>query len=181
MKKVIQGAVYNTEKAKMLCERTYDGPSHEIGAHVKQLQQLYKTKSNKFFFYIKNEFVAHVAVNNDDINPENEDQEVIEEKITPVSYEKALQFASEISTAYKSEKKRLSKYFPELAVEESSDNRKIQKKLYISEKANWYLELMLQEGNETNSSLVERLIIEQYQRLFKKGIMDRDPFHEMEK
>lgn len=180
MKKVIQGAVYNTEKAKKVCERKYEGPSHEKGAHVKQVQQLYKTKSNKFFFYIYTEFVAHVAVNNDDVDPEFEDQEVIEEKITPVTYEEALQFASEISAASKSEKKMIAKYFPELAVE-SSDNKKIQKKLYISEKANWYLELMLQEGKETNSSLVEKLIIEEYQRLYEKGIMDRDPFLEMEK
>ncbi|AVR00297.1 hypothetical protein OBCHQ24_15205 [Oceanobacillus iheyensis] len=181
MKKVIQGAVYDTEKAKKVCERKYVGPSHEKGAHVKQLQHLYKTKSNKFFFYIYNEFVSHVAVNNDDIDPEFEDQEVVEEKIKPVAYEEALQFASEISTVSKSEKKMIAKYFPELAVEESSDSKKIQKKLYISEKANWYLELMLQKGNETNSSLVEKLIIEEYQRLYEKGIMDRDPFLEMEK
>lgn len=181
MKKVIEGAVYNTETAKKICERSSEEPNHEKGAFVIQLQKLYKTKSNKLFFYIQNEFVTHVVVNNDDIDPKFENQVVLEEKIIPVSYEGALQFASEISTASKSEKKMIAKYFPELVVEESNDNKKIQKKLYISEKANWYLGLMLQESKETNSSFVEKLITEEYQRLYKKGVMARDPFFEMEK
>ncbi|MEC5423326.1 hypothetical protein QGM71_07415 [Virgibacillus sp. C22-A2] len=180
MKKVIEGSVYNTETAKKICERSSEESNHEKGAVVKQLQQLYKTKSNKFFFYVKSEFTTHVVVNNDDIDPRFEDQEVTEEKIIPVSYEEALQFSSEISAVSKLEKKMIAKYFPEIVVKESNDNKKIQKKLYLSEKANWYLELMLQEGKETNSSFVEKLITEEYQRLYKKGLMVRDPFFEME-
>ncbi|MFD2627614.1 hypothetical protein [Oceanobacillus kapialis] len=180
MKKVIQGAVYNTETAKKICQKVSEGPDNEEGAYVKQLKELYKTKSNKFFFYVKSEFVAHVVVNDDDIDPKFEEQEVVEEIKNLVSYEEALQFASEIYAVSKSEKKMIAKYFPELILKKE-ENKKIQKKLYISEKANWYLELMLQKRNETNSSLVEKLIIEEYQRLYEKGIMDRDPFLEMEK
>ncbi|MUV37074.1 hypothetical protein JNUCC1_00880 [Lentibacillus sp. JNUCC-1] len=178
MKKTIEGAVYNTKTAQKICERFTHEPKHEKGANVKQLQQLFRTRSNKFFFYVKSEFTTPVVVNNDDIFPEFEEQEVIDEQIIPVSYEKALQFASEISADSKSEKNMIRKYFPELV--EGQGEKKIQKKLYLSEKANWYLELMLQEGTDTNSSLVEKLITEEYRRLYKQGIMIRDPFSEMD-
>lgn len=182
MKKVIKGAVYNTETAKDICERASEEPKHEKGTVVKQLQQLYKTRSNKFFFYVKSEFTTPVVVNNDDILPKFEEQEVMDEQIIPVSYDNALQFASEVSSTSNSEKKTIAKYFPELAGEKSTNNIKIQKKLYLSEKANWYLELMLLEGEEeeTNSNFVEKLIIKEYRRLYKKGVMVRDPFFEME-
>ncbi|AIF45553.1 hypothetical protein [Virgibacillus sp. SK37] len=180
MKKIIEGAVYNTATAKKICERFSNEPKHEKGAYVKQLQQLYRTRSSNYFFYVKSEFTTHVVINNDDIFPKFEEQEVTDEQILPVSYERALQFASEISVSSASEKKTIAKHFPELLEKEGNGNKKIQKKLYISEKANWYLELMLQEGKETNSTLVEKLITEEYRRLYKQGVMNRDPFSEME-
>lgn len=180
MKKVIEGAVYNTETAKKICEQYTEEIDNEKGAEVKKLKQLYKTKSNNFFFFISNNFIGDVDVNNDDLNPKYEETELWEEKIMPINYELAFQFASEVNSDSESNK-MIGKYFPELTDGLITPDKKIQKKLYISEKANWYLELMLQEGKDTNSSFVEKLITAEYQRLYKKGMMLRDPFFEMEK
>lgn len=64
----------------------------------------------------------------------------------------------------------ISKHFSEL-----SDN-KISSERNLSEKADWYLEMMLTENNDTNSSVIEKLIVSEFQRLNSKGIMKRDPF-----
>ncbi|QDI92321.1 hypothetical protein EPH95_14905 [Salicibibacter halophilus] len=178
MKKVINGSVYNTETAKWICERISDELNHEKGAGVKTLKQLYKTKSDKFFFYINNKFLTYVDVSNDDLNPKFEEQEVVEEKIVEASYELALQFASEAIQNSNSDND-IGRIFPELAKEKDGDT-KTQKKFYISIKADWYLEMMLKEEEDTNSSFIEKLIIAEYKRQFKKGDVNRDPFHEME-
>lgn len=180
MKKVIDGAVYNTETAKKICEQLTEEIEHEKGAEVKKLKQLFKTKSGKYFFFLKNEFPGYVDINNDDLNPKFEKIDLVEEKIIPVSYELALQFATEIISSSSESKKVISKYFPELVNNENEDRKKIQKKIYLSEKANWYLEMMLIENNDTNSSVIEKLIVNEYQRLYSKGIMKRDPYFEME-
>ena len=180
MKKVINGSVYNTQTAKKICEKLTNEISHEKGAYVNQLKQLYKTKSGKYFFFIKNEFPAYVDVNNDDLNPIFELTNLEEKKIIAVSYELAVQFADEIITSNPESKKVVGKFFPELIRNEGDENKKIQKKIYISEKANWYLEMMLTETEDTNSSLIERLIVQEYQRLYSEGIMLRDPYYEME-
>ncbi|WP_156323979.1 hypothetical protein [Bacillus sp. JCM 19034] len=44
MKKVIKGAVYNTETAKKICEQVTDENDYEIGAYVNKLKQLFKNK-----------------------------------------------------------------------------------------------------------------------------------------
>lgn len=180
MKKVIDGAVYNTETAKKVCEQMTEDTNHAKGAYVKQLKQLYKTKSAKYFFYIKNEFPAYVDMNDDDLNPKFELTEVTEEKIRPISYELAAQFANETLTSNPESKRQIGKFFPELIQNEKDGDKKIQKKLYISEKANWYLEMMLTESNDTNSSFIEKLIVAEYRKLYKKGIMQQDPYFEME-
>lgn len=179
MKKVIEGAVYNTDTAKKICEQLTEEFEHEKGSDVKKLKQLFKTRSGKYFFFIRNEFIGYVDMNNDDINPIFEKTVLEEEKIIPVSYELAFQFASEMNTNPES-KKMIGKYFPELIDNEIDESNKIQKKIYISEKANWYLEMMLIENNDTNSSIIEKLIVNEYQRLYSKGIMTRDPYFEME-
>ncbi|WP_145949507.1 hypothetical protein [Paenibacillus sp. Y412MC10] len=179
MKKVIEGAVYNTQTAKKICEQITNEANHGKGAYVNQLKQLYKTKNGNYFFFIKNDFPTYVDVNNDDLNPKFELMDVVEEKIIPVTYELAVQFASEVFTYDPGSKKGLGKFFPELIQNEETENKKIQKKIYISEKSSWYLEMMLTESKDTNSSFIEKLIIEEYRRLYKKGIMQRDPFFEM--
>ncbi|MFD1850767.1 hypothetical protein [Oceanobacillus bengalensis] len=180
MKKVIDGAVYNTQTAKKICEQLTNEANHEKGVYVKQLKQLYKTKSGKYFFFIKNEFPAYVDVNDDDLNPKFELTDVEEKKIIPVSYELAVQFASEMITSNPESKKVVGKFFPELIRNEMDENKKIQKKIYISEKANWYLEMMLTESKYTNSSFIENLIVDKYRSLYKKGMMQGDPYFEME-
>lgn len=175
MKKVIQGSVYNTETAKKICEQTVNETSHEKGVYVDQLKELYKTKSGKYFYFIKNEFSTYVDMNNDDLNPKFELQDVKEEKILPISYEQAVHFASEIIAVDFSSKETLGKFFPELTINKEG-NTKIQKKIYISEKASWYLEMMMTEYNETNSSFIEKLITEKFRHLYNKEIMTRDPF-----
>ncbi|MEI3606449.1 hypothetical protein SPD48_12145 [Pseudogracilibacillus sp. SE30717A] len=179
MKKVIDGSVYNTKTAKKICELVTKEIEHEKGAEVKKLKQLFKTKSSKYFFFIKNEFTGIVNSNNDDLNPKFEETELIEEKIVSVSYDLAFQFASEINVDQESDK-IIGKYFPELIDNEIHEHKKIQKKIYLSKKANWYLEMMIAENKETNSSVIEQLIIDEYQRLYEKGIMKRDPYFEME-
>lgn len=179
MKKVIDGAVYNTDTAKKICEQTTQEVVHQKGAHVKQLKQLYKTKSGKYFFYIHQTFVTHVSVNGDDIDPVFEEVEVEDEKIIPVSYPLALQFAGEVQADGEQEK-TITKYFPELGNPETLGHRKIQKKIYLSEKANWYLEMLLLETEETNSSLIEKLIVREYRRQYAEGIMMDDPYVETE-
>lgn len=166
MKKVIDGAVYNTETAKIICENSEDDISHQKGAEVKQLKQLYRTKSGKYFFYIKNEFETHVVTNNDDLNPEFELEEVEEKKILPVSYELSLQFASEVLSENPESQETIETFFPELGEGSMDDNQKIQKKFYISEKANWCLEMLMLETEHTNSSYIEKLIIEEYDKLY---------------
>jgi hypothetical protein len=183
VKKVIRGSVYNTETARKICEKFTEGPEHAKGAIVKKLQQLYRTKSAKYFIYVRREFETWVAVNNDDLDPIYEEQEVIEEKILPVSFDFAFQFASEIyadSETDSETKEAIVKFFPALSEEGIDENKKIQKKIYLSEKANRYLEMTLEESNDTISSFVEQLIVEEYKRLYSKGIMKNDPFFEME-
>lgn len=180
MKKVIDGAVYNTQTAKKICELLTNEISHEKGAYVNQLKQLYKTKSGKYFLFIKHEFSTYVVVNNDDINPIYELQDVEDHKIIAISYELAVQFANEIITSNPESKKVVRKFFPELFQNEGDENKKIQKKIYISEKASWYLEMMLTESKNTNSTFIENLIVEEYRRLYKKGLMQGDPYFEME-
>lgn len=179
MKKVIDGALYNTQTAKKICERLSEGPDHLKGAQVKKIKQLYKTRSGNYFFYIKLEFNIEVAVNKDDLNPIHEAHDVIDEKIIPVTYELAFQFASEVNSDPNPDS-NIAKYFPELVKEDINKNSKTQKKIYLSEKADWYLRMMIQESDDTNSSFIEKLIIEKYQALYSKGVMNRDPFFEME-
>ncbi|WP_053218229.1 hypothetical protein [Virgibacillus senegalensis] len=179
MKKVIGGAVYNTETAKKICEQLSEEIEYEKGANVKKSKQLFKTKSGKYFLFIKSEFTGYIAVNNDDLDPEFEEAELEEEKIKPVPYELALQFASETITSNPESKTWVGKYFPEL-IDGIENNKKIQKKIYISEKASWYLEMMLTDSDDTNSSLIEKLITDEYHRLYEKGLMKRDPYFEME-
>lgn len=180
MKKVINGAVYNTQTAKKICEQQTYEANNDKGAYVNQLKQLFKTKSSNYFFFIKNEFPTYVDVNKDDLNPKFELMDVIEEKIIPVSYDLAVQFADEVIVSDPSLKKPLGKYFPELIQNEDSGNQKIQKKIHISEKANWYLEMMLTESKDTNGTFIEKLIVEEYRNLYKRGIMQNNPFFEME-
>lgn len=179
MKKVIKGAVYNTETAKKLCEQQTYESSYGKGAYVNQLKQLYKTKSGKYFFFIKSRFSAYVDVKNDDLNPKFELTDVEENKIIPIAYEVAVQFANEIASDDPELQRTLSKYFPTLT-STKTENEKIQKKIYLSEKANWYLEMMIDEAKETNSSFIENLILEAYRDLYKKGIMKGDPYVEMD-
>ncbi|KGX89225.1 hypothetical protein [Pontibacillus litoralis] len=179
MKKVIDGAVYNTATAKKICEQRTEEFQNEKGADVKQLKQLFKTKSGKYFFFIHNTFISYACVNGDDLNPKFEEMELEEKKIIPVDYGLAFQFASEVQASGE-QQKIIGKYFPELVNFETFEHQKIQKKIYLSEKANWYLEMMLTETEDTNSSLIEMLIVQQYQRLYSEGIMLRDPYFEME-
>lgn len=179
MKKAIDGAVYNTATAKKICEQRTEEFENGKGANVKQLKQLFKTKSGRYFFYIYNTFIGYAFVNGDDLKPKFEEMELREEKIIPIDYELAFQFASEVQ-ASEEQQKIIGKYFPELVNSETFNHQKIQKKTYLSEKANWYLEMMLTETEDTNSSLIERLIIQEYQRLYSEGIMMRDPYFEME-
>lgn len=180
MKKVINGAVFNTMTAKKVCEQLLTEASHEKGAHVKQLKQLYKTKSGKYFFYIENEFSTYVDMNKDDLNPKYELKEVMEQKIIPTSYELALQFASEVVAMNPNEKEIIGAVFPRLAEETNEESKKIQKKIYLSEKANWYLEMMLIESEDTNSSFIEKMITAQYRKLYEAGSMQEDPYFEMD-
>lgn len=179
MKKVIKGAVYNTMTAKKICEQRVTEASHEKGAYLNQLTQLYKTKSGKYFFYLVNEFSTYVDVNHDDLKPKYELQDVIEQKIIPISYEAALRFASEVMVSDPSEKESIGTFFPRLIDGSNEGDKKIQKKIYLSEKASWYLEMMLMESEETNSSFIENLISEQYRKLYKQGVMQEDPYAEM--
>ena len=180
MKKVIDGAVYNTETAKKIGEQQINENHYDKGAYVSQLKELYKTKNGNYFFFIKNEFSTYVDVNDDDLNPKFELMDVEEHKIIPVAYELAVQFASEISTSDPESKKVIAKFFPELIQNENDGNTKVQKKVYMSEKASWYLEMMLTESKETNSSFIEKLIVDKYRSLYKEGIMQNDPYYEMD-
>ncbi|UTT43497.1 hypothetical protein [Exiguobacterium aurantiacum] len=179
MKKVIKGAVYNTMTAKKICEQRATEASHEKGAYLNQLKQLYKTKSGKYFFYIENEFSTYIDVSNDDLNPKYELQDVMEQKIIPISYEAAIRFASEVIVSDPNEKETIGTFFPRLIDDSNEGDKKIQKKIYLSEKASWYLEMMLLESEETNSSFIENLISEQYRKLYKQGIIQNDPYDEM--
>ncbi|SDN78794.1 hypothetical protein [Alkalicoccus daliensis] len=180
MKKVINGAVYNTETAKKICEQKISENQYEKGAYVNQLKQLYKTKNGNYFFFVKNEFPTYVDVNGDDLNPKFELMDVTEEKIIPATYELAVQFASEVIASDLESKIAVGKFFPELIRNEKDENKKVQKKVYMSEKASWYLEMMLTESKETNSSFIEKLIVDKYRSLYKEGIMQNDPYFEME-
>ena len=136
MKKVIDGAVYNMETAKRICEQISKESDHEIGEAVQKRKQLFKTKSGKYFFFINKEFFTEVAMIENDINPAYETMEVEKKKIIPVSYESAFQFASEIhSDSELKAQERIGKYFPELRDSGIDENVKIQKKIYLSEKA----------------------------------------------
>lgn len=180
LKKVIDGAVYNTETAKMICEQSTHEYERSKDADVKKLKQLFRTRSNKYFFYINSVFTTFVQDNDLEVNPVLEEAELTGNEIIPISYELALQFAREVIAISPTSKEEIRKYFPELINNQQEDSEKIQKKIYISQKANWYLEMMLIEKNDTNSSMIERLIINEYQRLYLKGIVNRDPYFEME-
>lgn len=183
MKKVIDGAEYNTDTATKLCEKKYFNQEDINKGTIKEgNKQLYKTNSGKFFFYVKEEFTTYVDVNNDDLNPKFEEMDVIDERIVPISYDLALQCVEEVLVENPTlNTEVLRKHFPELVKGQSGNEKKYQKKIYLSESANWYLQLMVNEKEETNSSLIERLIKEEYKRLYRQGIMTRDPFNEMEK
>lgn len=181
MKKIIDGAEYNTKTAKKICETFYIEPDYEKGAITKTLKQLFKTRSNKYFFYKIEKFDAHVDINNDDLDPVFEEMELINEEILPISYDLALQFVDEVNASDPIEdQKMIRKYFPELIEEPVGKEVKFQKKIYLSEKANWYLQMMVNEKEDTNSSFIERLIVEEYRRLYEKGVVTRDPYHEMD-
>lgn len=181
MKKVIKGAEYNTETAEKICERNSKGHDHSVGAVAKKTKQLFRTKSGKFFFYIKKEFRAYVDINNDDLNPIIEEEDLIDEKIIPINYKLASVFVSELSADVDSQSKlTIAKYFPNIENNSLDGSRKMQKKFYLSEKASWYLDMMLTESKDTNSSMVERLIVEEYRKLYAEGIMNNDPYSEME-
>lgn len=180
MKKIINGAVFNTSTAKVICTQHSEEASNEKGTYVKQTKELYKTKSGNYFFFIKLKFPSYVDVNHDDLDPKFELMEVEEEKIIPINYTLASQFASEIIVQQPKLAKSIASHFPELASKGEKKARKIQKKLYLSEKANWYLEMLLTESEETNSSYIEKLITNEYKRLYDKGVMKLDPYFEMD-
>lgn len=180
---MIRGSVYNTETARKICEKFTEGPEHAKGAIVKKLQQLYRTKSAKYFIYVRREFETWVAVNNDDLDPIYEEQEVIEEKSYPFpsTLLSNLQVKfMQILKPTQRQRKQLLNFSPHSAKKGLMKTKKIQKKIYLSEKANRYLEMTLEESNDTISSFVEQLIVEEYKRLYSKGIMKNDPFFEME-
>jgi|SRR5690625_1812704 len=180
MRKVIDGSLYDTNTARLICEQRSDELSYEKGAPVKQLKQLYRTRSAKFFFYIRHDFVTHVDVNDDVLNPKLEEMEVTDERIVPATYDVALQFASEVYDETE-DREEIEKYFAEFSNKEDASQQKIQKKIYISQKADWYLEEMLKEGEDTNSSFIEKLIIKEYGKQYKKGIVNRNPYGEFSK
>lgn len=190
MKKVIKGAVYNTETAKKICEKTsIDFEPTSYGADVKKLQQLYRTKSGKYFFYIKRELRTWVVKMDDpDINPEeldimlnpkHEELDVTKEEIIPIPFDLAMQFASEVYADADTDeemKENILKFFPTLSGESPDPEVKLQKKIYLSEKACWYLDLMLEETKDTNSSFIEKLIIKEFKRKHAEGVFPVDPF-----
>lgn len=178
MKKVIAGSVYNTDTAKKICAKITNDFNYEKGTDVEEIKELYKTKSGKYFFYILNKFDAHIDINNDDLNPKFELKDVEEEKIIPVSYNSSVDFANEVLIDHPKYKESLGTFFPELNINDDG-NQKVQKKFYLSEKASWYLEMLMMEQNDTNSSIIENLITEEYRKLYNKGIMQNDPFFEM--
>ncbi|MGG3690880.1 hypothetical protein [Caldifermentibacillus hisashii] len=184
MKKVIDGSVYNTETAQKIFEKfTVENEPIAYGSEVKKLQQLYKTKSNRYFVYVKREFETWVDVNDDDLNPKYKLEEVIDEKIIPLSLARAKQFAREVYSDDQTDeetKKQIEKYFPVLSKDRLDREVKYQKKIYLSERANWYLELMLDESKDTNSSLIEKLIIKEFKRLHSEGVFVDDPFPDEE-
>lgn len=164
MRKVIDDSLYDTNTARLICEQRSEENRYDKGAPVKQLKQLYRTRSSKFFFYIRYDYVALVDVNNDDLNFKLEEMEVTDEKTVLITYDVALQFASKIyeETEEQREREEIEKYFAEFSDKEDASLLKIQKKIYISQKVDWYLEEMLKEGEDTNSSFIEKLIIEEY-------------------
>jgi len=180
MRKVIDGSLYDTSTARLICEQRSEENRYDKGAPVKLLKQLYRTKSAKFFFYMHYEFVALVDVNNDDLNFKLEEMEVTDEKIVPATYDVALHFASEVyeETEDQEEKEEIEKYFAEFSDKEDASLLKIQKKIYISQKADWYLEEMLKEGEDTNSSFIEKLIVKEYGKQYQKGLVHRNPYNE---
>lgn len=181
MIRVIDGAEYNTNTAKKICETYFSGPDYDKGAITKTFKQLFKTRSGKYFFYIVEKFTAHADINDDDINPIFEEMELMDKRIVPASYDLALQFVDEVKAGDQIEDaKMIRKHFPELVEPQMGKEEKFQKKIYLSERANWYLQMMVNESEDTNSSIVERLIIKEYRKLYQAGVMNRDPFSEME-
>lgn len=47
MKKVIEGAIYDTETAKKICEQLTEEIEHEKGEDVRKTKQLFKTRDVK--------------------------------------------------------------------------------------------------------------------------------------
>ena len=180
MKKVIDGAEYNTKRAEKICARFSSGPDFKKGAETKTLTQLYKTRSGNYFFYIIDKFSKEAAVNDDDLNPVFEKMELMDERILPTSYDSALQFVQEVQAQNSiTDIDSIRKYFPELHEQETGSDKKYQKKIYLSESANWYLQMLLNESKDTNSSIIENLIREEYRRQYQEGKMNRDPYLEM--
>src|SRR5699024_4792123 len=112
------------------------------------------------------EFSMYIDKNNDELDPKFGLEEVEEKKILPVTYDLSVQFASEVLSENPESKKTIETYFPELGEGSMDDNQKIQKKFYISEKANWCLEMLMLETEHTNSSYIEKLITEEYDKLY---------------
>lgn len=182
MKKIVDGAEYNTNTAKKICETYLSGPNYDKGAITKTLKQLFKTRSGKYFFYIIEKFIGQGVINNDDINPTFEEMELIDKEILPISYDLALQFVEELKARDRLEdEKMIRKHFPELIEQQTGKEEKFQKKIYLSERANWYLQMLVNVSGETNSSIVEKLILKEYRKLYQEGVMNRDPFSEMKK
>lgn len=180
MRRVIDGSLYDTNTARLICEQQLEENRYDKGAPVKQLKQLYRTRSAKFFFYVRLEYVALVDVNNDDLNFKLEEKEVRDENIVPATYDLALQFASEVyeETKDPKQKENIERYFAEFTDKEDASARKIQKKIYISEKADRYLEEMLKQNEDTNSSFIESLIVKEYERQYQNFLVHRNPYDE---
>lgn len=180
MKKVIEGAVYNTQSAKKLCELYSAGPNPRLGVQSEVLKQLYKTRSGKFFFYTVEKFLKEAATNDDDLDPVFEEMALLEERITPIPYDLAQRFVDEVHASDASMNMDMIRaHFPESLAQTEGNESKVQKKIYLSESANWYLQMLLNESEDTNSSLLERLIREEYKKQYQEGKMTRDPYLEM--
>jgi hypothetical protein len=99
-----------------------------------------------------------VYANNDDVDPKFEEAELEEKKILPATYEAAFQFASEVYSNINSHGIR-EREFPDLTADSKDEKN-------LSEKASWYLKIMLTDNEDTNRSIIERLIVEKYQKLY---------------
>ena len=107
------------------------------------------------------------------LNPKHEELDVTKEEIIPIPFDLAMQFASEVYADADTDeemKENILKFFPTLSGESPDPEVKLQKKIYLSEKACWYLDLMLEETKDTNSSFIEKLIIKEFKRKHAEGV-----------